>query len=179
MKLNLATICLSLTASVLALVACNKEQPSANPTPDAHADTAHDDHAHDDHVHGPNGEHLEQMAGHGGPVIELGSATIGAFNAVATRDQAQIVAGKDAPIDVTVTPLAGGSAKATAVRFWIGTEDAKGSVKAKADIENPAEPNRWHTHAEIPNPIPDGAKLWVEIEDDQGARTAGSFDLKS
>ena len=70
-------------------------------------------------------------------------------------------------------------AKATAVRFWIGTEDAKGSVKAKADIENPAEPNRWHTHAEIPNPLPAGCKLWVEIETDTGEKVVGSFDLKS
>ena len=174
MKLNLATISLSLAASVLALAACNKEQPPAKPTPDAHANAAHDDHAH-----GLNGEHLEQTAGHGGPVIDLGSTTIGNFNAVATRDEGQIIAGKDAPIDVTVTPATGGDAKPAAVRFWIGTEDAKGSVKAKADVENPAEPNRWHTHAEIPNPIPDGAKLWVEIEDEQGGKALGSFDLKS
>ena len=26
------------------------------------------------------------------------------------------------------------------MRLWIGTEDAKGSVKAKAEIENPKEP---------------------------------------
>lgn len=117
--------------------------------------------------------------GHGGAVIQLGSSTIGAFAVNATRDEGAIVAGKDAPIDVTVTPAAGSTVKANAVRFWIGTEDAKGSVKAKADIENPAEPNRWHTHAEIPNPIPAGSRLWVEIEDDKGAKSVGSFELKA
>ena len=50
--------------------------------------------------------------------------------------------------------VTGSTVTAIAVRFWIGTKDAMGSVKAKADIENPAEPNRWHTHADVPNPIP-------------------------
>jgi hypothetical protein len=116
--------------------------------------------------------------GHGGAVIALGAGTIGGFSVVATRDQGPIVAGKDAPIDVTVTPADGGGARPTAVRFWIGVEDGAGSVKARAEIENPAEPNRWHTHAEIPSPLPAGSKLWVEIEDQSGAKATGSFDLK-
>jgi hypothetical protein len=123
--------------------------------------------------------HSDSAAGHGGAVIQLGTSTIGGFDVKATRDEGQIIAGKDAPIDVTVTPSAGRAAKATAVRFWIGTEDAKGSVKAKADIEDPKAPNRWHTHAEIPNPIPTGSKLWVEIEDDKGGKSVGSFELKA
>jgi hypothetical protein len=52
-------------------------------------------------------------------------------------------------------------------------------MKAKSEIENPAEPNRWHTHADVPNPIPTGSKLWVEIESDTGEKVTGSFDLKS
>ena len=117
-------------------------------------------------------------AGHGGNVIQLGESTIGSFSVMATRDVGLIVAGKDAPIDVTVTPTVGSTVMAIAVRFWIGTEDARGSMKAKSEIENPAEPNRWHTHALIPNPIPAGSKLWVEIEDDNGEKVTGSFDLK-
>lgn len=116
-------------------------------------------------------------AGHGGPVIQLGSATIGPFNVVATRDQGQIVAGMDTPIDLTVTPAEGSTVKAAAVRFWIGAQDARMSVKARAEIENPAEPNRWHAHAEIPNPLPEDTKLWVEIEDDAGTTSVSSFDL--
>ncbi len=117
--------------------------------------------------------------GHGGPVIELGSASVGTFSAKATRDQAEIVAGKDAPIDLTITPNVDATTKVATVRFWIGIEDASGSVKAKAEIEDPSEPNRWHTHAEIPDPLPSGSKLWVEIEDDAGGKHVVSFDLKS
>jgi len=118
-------------------------------------------------------------AGHGGAVIQLGSTTIDSFNVMATRDEGFIVAGKDAPIDVTVTPVSGSTEKVVAVRFWIGTKDGVGSMKAKANIENPAEPNRWHTHADVPNPIPSGSQLWVEIETDSSEKVTGSFDLKS
>jgi hypothetical protein len=164
-KLNVAlTVCTIVAASLAVLPACEEKKPSAPASTGTTAKPA---------------EHKDAAAGHGVAVIQLGTSTIGGFDVKATRDEGQIVAGKDAPIDVTVTPAAGSTAKATAVRFWIGTEDGKGSVKAKADIENPAEPNRWHTHAEIPNPMPTGSKLWVEIEDDKGGKSVGSFDLKS
>jgi hypothetical protein len=125
-------------------------QPAANPTTPGHSD-------------------------HGG-MIELGSTTIGPYTVRASRDAGDIKPGGDAPIDVWVT---GDSPKVTAVRFWIGTQDGAGSVKAKADIEDPKEPNHWHTHAEVPEPLPAGSKLWVEIEDDKGVKTTGSYDLKA
>ncbi|MBL4591482.1 MAG: hypothetical protein JKY96_05930 [Phycisphaerales bacterium] len=180
MKLNTPisglTFCAVLAASLSVLPAC--EQKSSSPQQDV-ADK-------DEHEHGPDGEHADHddmpaasTAGHGGAVIALGTSVIGPFDVRATRDEGLIVAGKDAPIDITVTPTAGSTIKAAAVRFWIGTKDAKGSVKAKSEVENPAEPNRWHTHAEVPNPIPEGSKLWVEIETDNGETVIGSFELKS
>lgn len=165
----IAALSLAPLAAVTTLTGCEEKKPAAKPA-------KADDHGHD---HGPSGEHAAPKPGHGGPVIALGEQTIGNFTAKATRDAGQIVAGKDAPIDVTITPVSGATTKAAAVRFWIGTQDAKGSVKAKAEIEDPKDPNRWHVHAEIPNPMPAGSKLWVEIEDDKGATSVGSFDLKS
>ncbi|HZW05805.1 MAG TPA: hypothetical protein VFF65_01680 [Phycisphaerales bacterium] len=114
---------------------------------------------------------------HAGHVVALGSATIGPWTAKATRDEGKIAAGGEAAIDVTLTPGAG-AGKAAAVRFWIGAADAKGSVKAKADIEDPKDPTTWHTHVDVPSPIPAGSLLWVEVEDDKGATHTGSFDLK-
>ena len=86
----------------------------------AHTDAAHTDAAHTDAVHTDASGH------HGGHVIDLGTGTIGAFSVKATRDEGQIVAGKDSPIDVTVTPTGDAHAKVSAVRFWIGRESAKG-----------------------------------------------------
>jgi hypothetical protein len=157
----LGIVCLS--TAVLSMPACDKKEPPKSNIGAGKSTSADKDHD----------------AGHGGPVIDLGTATIGGFSAKVTRDQGDIVAGKDAPIDVTVTPAGGTTAKVVAVRFWIGTEDGAGSAKAKAEIENPAEPNRWHTHAEVPDPLPAGSKLWVEVEDDTGAKNVVSFDLKS
>ncbi|HEX2837901.1 MAG TPA: hypothetical protein VHN77_07225 [Phycisphaerales bacterium] len=162
----IAALCFIPLAAVSVLTGCEEKKPTSTP---AHVD----DHGHD---HGPGGEHAAPQPGHGGAVIALGEQTIGPFTAVATRDEGQIAAGKDAPIDATVTSATG--AKVAAVRFWIGTEDAKGSVKARAEVEDPKSPNRWHTHAEIPSPLPEGSRLWVEIEDDKGAVSVGSFDLK-
>ncbi len=116
--------------------------------------------------------------GHGGEVIELGTSAIGELSARASRDKGEIKAGGDAPIDVWLTTADGKPATVAAVRFWIGTEDAKGSVKAKAEIENPEQPNHWHTHVEAPNPLPDDSKLWVEVQDGEGKKTVGSFPLK-
>lgn len=171
MKLTFApAVCVALAASLALLPACEEKKP-ASPTPPS-GTTGRESAP-------PAGEHKDTAAGHGGAIIQLGTSTIGTFDVRATRDEGQIVAGGDAPIDVTVTPTAGSTAVAIAVRFWIGTEDGKGSVKAKADIENPAEPNRWHTHAEIPNPMPEGSRLWVEIESDDAKTALGSFDLNN
>jgi hypothetical protein len=111
--------------------------------------------------------------GHHGPALELGSTTIGGWSVRATRDEDEIKAGGEAPVDAYVT----GTGNVTVVRFWIGVEDASGSVKARASIEN-AEKQNWHTHVEVPNPLPEGSKLWVEVEDDSGGKNVASFDLK-
>lgn len=168
----IAALSLAPLAAFSTLSGCEQKKPAAGSSAAPKAD----DHGHD---HGPSGEHSSHKADHGGPVIALGEQTIGSFLAKATREDSQIVAGKDTPIDVTVAPVAGAAAKVVAVRLWIGTQDAKGSVKSKAEIENPQEPNRWHAHAEIPNPMPTGSKLWLEIEDDKGGTSVGSFDLKN
>jgi hypothetical protein len=156
--------------AVAAFVGCEKQPTTTSTnTPSAKTDTQ----AHDDgtvHTDAPS------AAGHHGKPIELGTATASEFSLRAARDEGAITPGGDAPIDVWVT---GGTTKVVGVRFWIGTEDAKGSIKAKAEIEFPAEPDHWHTHAEIPDPMPAGSRLWVEVEDDKGGRSLASFDLKA
>ena len=163
--MNRIVVAACLVTSSALLSACEKKADLSKPK------------ASGDHTHAPDGSHTPAPAGHGGPVIQLGTSTIGPFTAKATRDQGDIVAGKDAPIDVTVTAAAGQTVNAIAVRFWIGTADGRTSVKALAEIEDPSDPNRWHTHAEIPNPLPEGSQLWVEIEAEGGKTFVGSFDL--
>jgi ABC-type Zn2+ transport system substrate-binding protein/surface adhesin len=162
--------------SLAALGGCEKkpEAPAsgkASGTSSTGATHADHDHApgakHDEHDHADGDKHDDH-----GAVVELGSCTIGPFQVRASRDGG-ITAGGEAPVDLWVTPIAG--VKVAAVRAWIGTQDAKGSIKAKMDPEK----DSFHSHIEVPNPLPSGSKLWVEIEDDKGTKAAGSFDLKS
>ncbi len=148
-----ATLLLSLALTAF-LAACGKDEP-AGPA--------------------PAGQPQQPAAGgkgHHGPGIELGTATIGGMQVRAARDQGDVVPGAEVPVDVWVT---GG--KPSAVRFWLGREGALDAVKALAQIEDPAQPDHYHTHVETPDPFPDDARLFVEIEHD-GKRDVGSFDLK-
>ncbi len=146
--------------AMLPLASCGGSAPGTHA-----ADHGHD-HADGDHDH----NHASPAADHShGAVIELGETEAGGFKIRASRD-GDVKAGGEAPIDVWVNGGKGGNA----VRFWIGSEDAKGSIKAKAEVEV----DHWHTHVEAPDPMPAGTKLWVEIEGDGGAKTVVGFDLK-
>ena len=165
---------------ILAGVGCERKAEPAKPTPtpttgstapkpDAHghdhdkpsASKSADSHA--GHDHGDDHDH--------GPVTQLGEQTAGGFTIVASRD-GSLTPGKDAPIDARVTST---TAKVAAVRFWIGTQDAKGSLKAKALLEKDA----WHTHVEVPATLAADSKLWVEVESDKGEKTVVGFALKN
>ncbi|MEY4828983.1 MAG: hypothetical protein RLZZ562_779 [Planctomycetota bacterium] len=167
--------------AMLPLAGCEGDKSAA---PAAAHDHDHDhaaadhDHAAADHDHAAAGhdhaaasqDPAKPNEGHEhGTTTELGEQESGGFKVKASRD-GSVKAGVDAAIDVWVN---GGKA-GNAVRFWIGTEDAKGSIKAKAEVEV----DHWHTHAEVPNPLPAGSKLWVEVDGDGGAKAVVSFDLK-
>jgi hypothetical protein len=108
-----------------------------------------------------------------GPTTDLGSQTVDGWTVRATRSE--VAAGKEVGVDVWVTHE---STKLSAVRIWIGSEDAAGSIKALANPENQSEPAHRHAHAEAPAPLAEGSKLWVEWEDEAGGKHVISFDLK-
>lgn len=143
--------------------AANSGASAPKPAPAA----KHDD--HDGHDHAAGDKHDDH-----GPTTELGSVAIGPFSVKASRDGG-VTAGGEVPVDLWITPGAGGSAKVSAVRAWIGAQDGKGSLKAKMDLEK----DNYHSHVEAPKPMPAGSKLWIEIEDDKGGKSVGSFDLKA
>lgn len=153
---------MSLTIALVALtswtpIACEDKTPAAPAAP-------------------PKAVPADAPAGHAtGIVVDLGTVSLGTTQVHTTRDQGAVTAGGEVPIDATIT---GATAKISAVRFWIGTKDGKDSMRAKADIEDPKDPNRWHTHVEVPNPIPAGAQVWVEIHLESNEKLTAAFDLK-
>lgn len=151
---------LLLVCLIASVAGCKQETADKSPSAKS-ADETNANHAKPD-----------EGLGHGMP-IALGRATIGAFDVRASRDAGVITPGGEAPIDVWLT---GDISKVNAVRFWVGTKTGTESIKARADIENKSEPNHWHTHAEIPDPLPKDSRLWVEIET-SGSTGSASFDL--
>lgn len=144
----------------------------------AHADGKDHDHDHDHAKEGDKGHDGEKGHDHEheeGPMTDLGSASGAGWTILAGRS-ATVAAGKETVVDLSIT---GGTDKIRAVRAWIGTQDGAGSVKSKAELEDPRDPDAWHTHAEVPNPLPAGSKLWVEIESEKGTKSTVSFDLKT
>lgn len=172
------------------VVACDRsaetERTPAKPSGDAahgreHSPDDGHDHGHtpdDGHDHDKTGSPDEHATGHGLGVIDLGTAKVNELVVRASRDKGEIKPSGDAPIDVWISMADGKPAAVSAVRFWIGTEDAKGSIKAKAEIEDQKEPNRWHTHAEVPDSSAAESRLWVELEMPSGQKSKTSFDLK-
>ncbi len=135
--------------------------PAPAPTQDSHAHA--DGSTHAAHTAAP----ATAPAEHGR--IPIGETSQSGLELVATQD-APVKPGGDGAFDVVIT---GG--KPQAVRFWVGTEDGQGSVKARAEEETA---DNWHTHVEVPAPLPAGSRFWVEVEPPTGQPFTASFDLK-
>ncbi len=172
---------------LIGLIGCERKPDSSTPATPAgggSAATKKDDHDHKDgekhtdapktggkEAHSDDDGHDHEKEGHGDrKEQELGSVTIAGF-AVRAVLGGEIVAGKEAEIDVHV---AGGEGKVNAVRLWIGTEDGKGAMKMKAMINK----DEAHNHVEVPSPLPAGAKLCIELELTGGEKKVGSLALK-
>lgn len=173
MRMHILSMCL---AVAVMLIGCDRKPDAGKPMTTSPAGAPkHDDHFGHDHS---AEEPTSPGAGHGGEIVVLGTTKVGDVIVRAARDKGEIKPGDDTPIDVWLTTADGKPATVIAVRLWIGTEDAKGSIKAKADVEDPNQPSHWHTYGEAPEPIPLEAKLWVEIEPTSGSKLVCSFDLK-
>lgn len=163
-------LALLLASASLAFLAATSGCGGGDEPNSASKSGSHDhDHDHDhDHEH-DQGSAEDDPDHHHGETVELGEQTVGASTVKASRD-GEVAPGGDVPIDVWID---GGLGAASAVRFWIGTQDAAGSVKAKAGEED----GHWHTHAEAPSPLPDGSMLWVEITAKDGTTSLVYFAL--
>lgn len=59
------------------------------------------------------------------------------------------------------------------LRVWIGAEDGKGSEKTEAKKGE----KTYDADVKVPSPLPEGAKVWVEVESD-GVTARGSYALE-
>jgi len=160
-----------LAGTSFTLTACEKPAPPANKQADGHDHSKDDGHDHskdDGHDHSKDAAHADGHT-HGKPT-PLGEQTAEGITVAATLE-GELKAGAEATFDCKVL---GSLSKVTAMRLWVGDKDAKGATKAKAAIEG----DSWHTHVEVQNPLPEGSKLWVELETEAAKKLLLSFDLK-
>lgn len=123
--------------------ACGAETPPDRAvTGDGHG------HPHDS-AHAGAHEHTERTG--------LGKLEIAGY-AIDVFQLAKIDPGTEADFDLE---FAAGVALPETVRGWIGVESGQGSMKARFGKETDT---RMHGHPEVPDPIPPGSALWLEIE---------------
>ena len=126
--------------------------------------SAADEHA--GHNHAAEGAHAH------GKAEAVGAVDISVYK-VAVSASGAIAAGKEWHVELRLNP---DQPAPKAIRVWVGTENGRGSVKAKAEAEKDAK-GEYGAHVEVPNPIPADSKLWISIEPDNGQTAKGSVAL--
>lgn len=116
--------------------------------------SAADDHA--EHAHG-NAE-------------AVGTLAIG-VHSVAVSAAGGFAAGTNSHIELRLTPQ---QPRPTAIRLWVGTENGRGSAKAKATA---ASDGTYDAHVEVPLPLPADSRIWIAFEPEAGKAVTGSLPL--
>lgn len=156
------TIALFLTLAALALFVTGCGQ-SDTPTPSGTAQ--HDnDHGHDhDDDHDHDHEHDEHP---------LGTTTILGMEIEGAQSHGAVEPGKLCHLVIKLPYNDGGE---TIVRAWIGTEDRDLYYVGRGDYA--ASHDDYDIHVEAPDPLPDDARWWIEIERPDGTRGTGSLPI--
>jgi hypothetical protein len=100
---------------------------------------------------------------------DLGTTEIAGLKLRVTQGML-VAAGGEGAFDLTVE----GAKPPKAIRGWVGTADAKGSLKAKAEKGEAG----WHLHLEVPKTLGADAMLWIDVEPAAGPKGRASFAVK-
>lgn len=158
-------------AFALMLTACT-ESNSGTDDGHAHGDDSHthadgSTHgAHDDtHTHADGSTHADHDDGH--ESIVLDPITIEGMSIQLTQNHGPVNAGEEEHLIIKVD-----DADILAVRVWIGTEDRTLSFVGKGEyaVINDA----FEAHTMAPDPLPENAMWWIEIEKADGSKVIGS-----
>ncbi len=146
------TSSLFLPFAFLFVTACGGTPTSTPPPAEKSGDKPTDGHAH-------------------GKEQSLGNLTIGVHTFELVQ-LGEVKAGAEAVIDLK---FPAGKPLPPIVRAWVGIESAAGSIKDR--IGKNGEGDGFHGHIEAPTPLPEGSKLWIEIEEN-GTKTHASVAWK-
>ncbi|MEO0508360.1 MAG: hypothetical protein AAF065_00700 [Verrucomicrobiota bacterium] len=128
----------------------------------------HGHHGHDHHGPSPSG------GGHDhGERFRLGVFNISGIYAEVTQAHGMVQAGEEGHLVVKLPYRDNGG---SVVRAWIGSEDRTLSSVGKGTYAS--KQNSYDIHMMAPNPLPEGAKWWIEIEKPDGTKALGSAPLR-
>lgn len=139
-------------------------------------DHSHGEHGHShgdhDHEHGEEGHKHEEEGDHEHEheEVALGTFDVSGVSIEAAQGHGDVEAGKESHL---VVKLPYNDKGASSVRVWIGTEDRTLSVVGKAEYA--ASHDDYDVHATAPDPLPEGASWWIEIEKPDGEKVVGSI----
>ena len=119
-----------------------------------------------------DGDHDEAAGGHGHDETPLGTTTIDGVVVTCAQGHGLVEPGKLCHLVVKLPYNDGGE---TIVRAWIGTEERDLYLVSKGDYA--ASHDDYDVHAEAPDPLPDDARWWIEIQKPDGTRVTGSIGL--
>jgi hypothetical protein len=142
-------------------------EPDLTPQPAAPSGDAHTD--ADGSTHGAHSEPTGDQVGHG--EAPLAPATIGGMAIQLTQGHGGVGAGKESHLIVRLPYSDNG---ATIVRAWIGTNDRTLSYIGKGEYA-PSH-GGYDIHAAAPDPMPENAMWWIEIERPDGTKVVGSAE---
>ena len=145
-----------------------EEAPVVKENPETHNESSHTEtHAEESHTEGHDkSSHAHSHEESGQTTYELTLANV----ALEVRYRGDGVPGS--VLDVSLIAV-GGDRPAT-IRVWVGVESGKGSRKTKVHSHGAT----YHAHANVPSDLPEGSKLWVEVQAMNGEKESGSIDLQ-
>ena len=146
---------------------CGDSTTSSTPAPDDDHGHAHED-GKGDHAH----EEKEEEHEHEHEEIALGTHDVGGISVEAAQGHGNVEPGKEGHLVIKLPYNDNGE---TVVRAWIGTDDRTLSATGKGEYA-PSHDD-FDIHAIAPDPLPNGAKWWLEIEKPDGTKTVGSIPL--
>ena len=123
------------------------------------------DHSHEEHGHG----HAEEESKEDKHEISLlGEFDVAGMPVKAAQGHGSVEAGKESHLAIKLPFEDKGE---TNVRVWIGVEDRTLSAVGKARYSSSHAD--YHAHAIAPDPLPEGASWWIEIEKPDGTKHVG------
>ncbi|MBZ0154027.1 MAG: hypothetical protein K8J09_21085 [Planctomycetes bacterium] len=129
----------------------------------------------DEHVHTPGDGHGKE-AGHTddhgggghGAMVSLGSIQLDGV-AVEVEQEGAVEAGKEVGVEIS---FAKDKPLVETVRAWVGVESAAGSMKGKLMKEGDTA---LHGHLEVPKPLPEGSRIWFEVDGASAGKASIGF----